>query len=225
MLDHFAYLDYTKIYKINIFLYPVCIAACGGVEVSLSIGMILLLAAGLSMDAFAVSVTNGMSCRMKLLKNALYSGLAFGLAQGLMPLIGYFAGRTFAAVVERYDHWVALIFLGVIGAKMVIEAVKDLRRPDGTVSERGFSLKELVFQAIATSIDALAVGVSLGVMKVNIALAVSVIAAVTFAFSFSGVFVGKKFGQLFKEKAAILGGVILILIGMRIFLQHTGIIG
>lgn len=191
----------------------------------MNIGMILLLAVSLSMDAFAVSMTNGMCYRINPLKNALYSGLAFGLAQGLMPLIGYFAGRTFADIVERYVHWVALILLGVIGAKMIIEAVRDLKRPEEDSHERKFSLKILIFQAVATSIDALAVGVSLGIMKVNLVLAASTIAATTFAFSFTGVLAGKKFGQILKEKAEILGGVILILIGVRIFLQHYGIIG
>lgn len=195
---------------------------CGG---CLNIGMILLLAAGLSMDAFAVSVTNGMCYRINPLKNAMYSGLAFGLAQGLMPLIGYYAGSVFANIVERYVHWVALIFLGVIGLKMIIEAVKDMKRPDGSGTERSFSIRVLVFQAIATSIDALAVGVSLGVMKVNIMVAAATIAATTFAFSFTGVLIGKKFGQILKEKAEILGGAILILIGVRIFLEHIGIIG
>lgn len=171
------------------------------------------------MDAFAISVTNGMCYRMKLWKNALYSGLAFGIAQGLMPLIGYFAGHTFSQVVDRYAHWVALIFLCVIGAKMVIEAVKDMKRPDNAVSNRSFALNVLIIQAIATSIDALAVGVSLGVYKVNLILAVTTIAAVTFILSFAGVFVGKKFGGLLKEKAEILGGIILILIGIRIFVS------
>lgn len=179
--------------------------------------IIFLLAVGLSMDAFAVSVTNGMCYKLPLVKNALYSGLAFGLFQGLMPLVGYYAGHSFAQVVERYVHWIALILLCFIGIKTIIGAVKEARNPE-KVSERIFSFKTLGVQAVATSIDAMAVGVSLGFMNVRLWLSVSMIAVITFVVSFSGVIIGRKFGQLFKEKAEILGGLILIIIGLRIFL-------
>lgn len=169
------------------------------------------------MDAFAVSVTNGMCYKMPLLKNALYSGLAFGIFQGLMPLFGFFAGNSFSHIVERYDNWLALFLLGLIGAKMIVEAVKELKDTAGNVVERVFNPKILIFQGVATSIDALAVGVGLGVMQVNIFAAASIIAATTFLFSFAGVVVGKKAGGLLKEKAGILGGAILIIIGIRIF--------
>lgn len=170
------------------------------------------------MDAFAVSITNGMCYKIPLMKNALYSGLVFGISQGLMPLIGFFAGNSFSHIVERYDNWLALFLLCLIGAKMIVEAVRELKSPEGNVVERIFSPKLLVFQGVATSIDALAVGVGLGVMQVNIFLAASIIAVTTFLFSFAGVVIGKKAGAPLKEKAGILGGVILILIGIRIFL-------
>lgn len=186
----------------------------------MNILMILFLAVGLSMDAFAVSVTNGMCYRLPLIKNAVYSGLTFGIFQGLMPLIGFFAGNTFSHVVERYDHWLALFLLGFIGARMVAGAVKEMKNPQENLPERVCSPKVLLLQGVATSIDALAVGVSLGVMQVNIFAAVSMIAATTFLFSFAGVVIGKKAGSLLKEKAEILGGIILIVIGLRIFIEH-----
>lgn len=181
--------------------------------------IVFLLAFGLSMDAFAVSVTNGMCYRIPPAKNALASGLAFGLAQGLMPLIGYYAGHSLSDLIESVDHWIALLLLGFIGGKMIVEAVKSARNPQGC-PVKAFSYKTLAMQAIATSIDALAVGVGLGVMQVNLWLAVSTIAAVTFFCSFGGVLIGKKFGQMLKEKAEILGGAILVLIGIRIFWEH-----
>lgn len=177
------------------------------------------------MDAFAVSITNGMCYRMPVVKNALYSGLAFGIFQGLMPLIGYLAGISFSQVVERYDHWIALFLLGFIGIRMVLEAVKEARDPNEMDIDKAFSFKFLLVQSVATSIDALAVGVSLGVMQVNVIFAVATIAAVTFVVCFAGVFIGKRFGGLLKEKAAIAGGIILIMIGINIFLEHVGIFG
>lgn len=182
----------------------------------------MFLAFGLSMDAFAVSVSNGMCYKMNPLKNALSSGLAFGLFQGLMPLIGYLAGRSFSDVIESVDHWIALVLLSFIGGKMIVEAVKMRKEPEDCKTYRAFSFRTLTVQAIATSIDALAVGVSLGVMKANILLSVGVIALITFCCSFAGVFIGKKCGVLLQDKAEILGGVILILIGVNIFLEHVG---
>lgn len=184
--------------------------------------MILLLAVGLSMDAFAVSVTNGMCYKMPVLKNALYSALAFGVFQGLMPLLGYFAGQSFSGAIERYDHWLALGLLGFIGAHMIYEAITGMR-DNGDSPERIFSFKVLILQAVATSVDALAIGISLGVMKANLALAVILIATVTFIFCFAAVIIGKRFGGVLKEKAEITGGVILILIGLRIFVEHMGL--
>lgn len=181
--------------------------------------MCIFLALGLAMDAFAVSMTNGMCCRIHPAKNALSSGMAFGTFQGLMPLIGYLAGNAFSDIVESVDHWVALLLLGFLGGRMIHEALSDSGQ---TVSIKPFTLKTLLLQAVATSIDALAVGVTLGVMQVDILTAVSIIALITFAFSFSGVFIGKSLGALLGSKAELLGGVILLLIGLRIFIEHIG---
>lgn len=180
--------------------------------------MCIFLALGLAMDAFAVSMTNGMCCRIHPAKNALSSGLAFGAFQGLMPLIGYFAGNAFSDVVSSVDHWVALALLGFLGGRMIHEALNEQEQP---VGNKPFALKTLLVQAVATSIDALAVGVTLGVMQVDIQTAVSIIALITFAFSFSGVLIGRSLGALLGTKAELLGGVILVLIGLRIFLEHT----
>lgn len=189
----------------------------------LTLALLVPLAFGLAMDAFAVSVTNGMCYRMNTAKNALSSGLAFGLFQGLMPLIGYFAGHTFSGAIERFDHWIALLLLSLIGGKMIYEAIRDGKKPENCPT-RAFSVKTLTLQAVATSIDALAVGVSLGVMQVDIFLSVGIIAAITFLCSFTGVLIGKRFGGWLQDKAEILGGVILILIGANIFLEHSGLL-
>lgn len=186
----------------------------------MEIPILLVLAVGLSMDAFAVSVTNGMCYRIPLLKNALYSGLAFGILQGLMPLLGYYAGQSFLHMIERYDHWIALVLLCYIGIKMIAEAVKESKDSAKAFIEKEFSFKVLGIQAVATSIDALAVGISLGVMKAGLFLSVGIIAATTFIICFAGVIIGKKSGRFLREKAEVLGGVILILIGLNIFLSH-----
>lgn len=193
------------------------------VVIKLTTTLLVFLAIGLSMDACAVSISNGMCYRINPLKNALAAGMAFGLFQGLMPLIGYFAGHTFSHTIENMDHWIALVLLSIIGGKMIIEAIHQRRHPSRVVV-KAFTLPTLIVQAVATSIDALAVGVGLGVMQVNVYIAVSVIAAITFGFSFCGVLIGKKFGGLLQDKAEILGGLILILIGVHLFWEHMGIL-
>ena len=180
-----------------------------------------MIAFGLSMDAFAVSITNGMCCRVSALKNAFSSGMAFGLAQAAMPLIGYFAGHSFSSSLTGIDHWVALLLLGFIGGRMLWGAWRNALHPDSCVTT-SFSWRMLWLQAVATSIDALAVGVSLGVMQVNIWMAASIIGATTFCCSFLGVLIGKRFGSFFQNKAEVLGGIILILIGVNIFWEHMG---
>ena len=185
----------------------------------MSFYLLLFLAFGLSMDAFAVSVTNGLCCKGHTPRTALSCGLAFGVAQGIMPLFGYWAGHTLGRWIEQIDHWVALVLLSVIGVKMIVEAVKNGKNPEDS-APRELALSTLIVQAFATSIDALAVGVSLGVMQVNIVTSVLVIAAVTFACCFIGVCVGQKFGALLSGKAEIAGGVILIFIGIRILVEH-----
>ena len=165
---------------------------------------LFVLALGLSMDAFAVSISNSM-CFSGLRRNeAALTSLSFGVFQGLMPVAGYFAGRAFADVVSAFDHWIAFALLGFIGGKMIWDAVKELRAPE----------------AFATSIDALAVGVSFAALDVNIAAAASFIACVTFVCCLAGHLLGKKFGSWLGGKAEIFGGVILVCIGAKILVEH-----
>lgn len=182
---------------------------------------LFLLALGLSMDAFAVSVSNGMCYKNVHRKEAFTTSFLFGLFQALMPTIGYFAGRLFAGYIEAADHWIALILLGFIGGKMVFDGVKELRHPESCDINRTLTFRTMILQAIATSIDALAVGISLALINVNILAAAGFIGGVTFVCCVIGSLIGKKFGSLLKEKAEIFGGCILVLIGIKIFLEHT----
>lgn len=172
---------------------------------------------GLAMDASAVSIANGMSLPNEKNKNyALKLGLAFGIFQGLMPLIGYLAGSTFSGYIQSVDHWVAFILLALIGLNMIKESREEKENEE--VSD--LSLKVILLLAIATSIDALAVGVSFAFLKVNIVLACSIIAIVTFILSFICVMVGKRLGSLFQKYAEIFGGIILMMIGAKILIEH-----
>ena len=181
---------------------------------------LFVLALGLSMDAFAVSISNSM-CFSGLRRNeAALTSLSFGVFQGLMPVAGYFAGRAFADVVSAFDHWIAFALLGFIGGKMIWDAVKELRAPEACPVGRAFSYKLMVVQAFATSIDALAVGVSFAALDVNIAAAASFIACVTFVCCLAGHLLGKKFGSWLGGEAEIFGGVILVCIGAKILVEH-----
>jgi len=172
---------------------------------------------GLAMDASAVSIAKGMSLPNEKNKNyALKLGLAFGIFQGLMPLIGYLAGSTFSGYIQSVDHWVAFILLALIGLNMIKESREEKENEE--VSD--LSLKVILLLAIATSIDALAVGVSFAFLKVNIVLACSIIAIVTFILSFICVMVGKRLGSLFQKYAEIFGGIILMMIGAKILIEH-----
>lgn len=177
----------------------------------------MLLGLGLAMDAAAVSMTNGMTVRPLRAKESLANAAAFGLFQGLMPLLGFFAGSVFAEYMAQLDHWIALLLLGFIGVRMLREALQ--KKNDGEVRCTKMTARMLLLQAIATSIDALAVGVSFAALQVNIRLAVSVIAATTFVCCLIAVWVGKKCGNLLNKKAGICGGCILILIGLKIFID------
>jgi len=182
---------------------------------------VFLVALALSMDAFVVSVANGLCLRgITPLKNALLTGTAFGLFQGIMPLIGYFAGHLFHDMANRFSHLAAFILLGAIGLRMIVGALRNPKNPPSP-TYTAFSGKTLLAQAVATSIDALAVGISLALFGVNIYLSALIIACVAFAFSFCGVLAGNRFGLSLGGNAAILGGVILILIGFRVFLYGT----
>ena len=204
---------------------------------------LFLLAIALSMDAFAVAVCNGLTMKKITVGKALTVGLYYGVFQGGMPLIGFYIARLFANRIMAFDHWIAFILLGAIGGNMIRESLKkegcsDRICPDGMctdrscpggdkpdVKEAALSPMKMLPLAIATSIDALAVGVSFAFLKVNIVPAVLFIGVVTLIISMIGVKIGHIFGLRFKAKAELAGGCILILIGLRILLAHFGIFG
>lgn len=183
---------------------------------------LLFTSLGLSMDACAVSISNGMCYGNIHKKQIITIAAAFGFFQAFMPVLGFFIGSAFSDAIESMDHWIALILLCFIGGKMVFEAARELKCPEVCIAgSRILTPKTLFLQALATSIDALAVGVGLAVIKVDILSAALSIGLVTFVNSIIGSHLGKKFGQLFKQRAEILGGIILICIGIKIFLEHT----
>ena len=190
----------------------------------LGIGALILLAVGLSMDAFAVSVCKGLAMPKATVKAGVVCGAWFGGFQALMPLIGYYLGTVFAGAIEAVDHWVAFGLLAIIGINMLKEAFStcsECEEHDGDLS-----FKTMLVMAVATSIDALAVGISLAMAgDVNIFLAVALIGAITFCLSALGVKIGNVFGSRFEKKAQIAGGVILILLGVKILLEHMGVLG
>jgi len=177
---------------------------------------LLLIAVGLAADAFAVSVSNGLAmCRLRLY-DALKFGLFFGIFQMLMPLIGWAAGRLFSDYVMAFDHWVAFVLLGYIGLKMVLDAV----RGEGEACSGDTGFKTMLILAIATSIDALAAGVTFAFMKMNIIFAISVIGGITFCLSALGVLIGKRAGEKLGGKAQLIGGLLLIAMGVKILIEH-----
>lgn len=195
----------------------------------MSIIELILLSIGLAMDAFAVSIGNGLSMKKNEPKAALAIALSFGIFQALMPTLGYFLGSTFEAAISRFDHIIALVFLGFIGGKMIIDGIKELRENKNKekaaeTEEKTFKLSfgNLMIQSVATSIDALIVGVSFAALpNVNIWAAVLLIGVITFAISLVGVFSGKKFGELLGSRAEIFGGLILVGIGVKVFVEHV----
>ena len=183
---------------------------------------LLMLAVGVSMDAFAVSVCKGLSMSKSGIKESVICGAWFGGFQALMPLIGFFLGLLFAEAIKAFDHWVAFGLLGIIGINMLKEAFEK-EECDGCCCDLSF--KTMLVMAIATSIDALAVGISLAMAgSVNIWIAILLIGFTTFSFSALGVKIGNVFGSRFEKKAQIAGGVILILLGLKILLEHLGIL-
>ncbi len=182
---------------------------------------LFVIAVGLSMDAFAVSICKGLSVRHLELKHSLITGLWFGAFQAIMPLAGYLLGTQFASYITAIDHWIAFVLLVLIGANMIREALgKDEEKLDSS-----FSVKAMFPLAIATSIDALAVGVTFAFLGVAIVPAVSFIGIITFVLSAFGVWLGNVFGCRFKSAAEIAGGAVLILMGIKILLEHLGIFG
>lgn len=190
----------------------------------MGLGALLLLAVGVSMDAFAVSVCKGLCCREAKLKESLICGAWFGGFQALMPLIGYFLGTMFAAAIQSVDHWIAFGLLLIIGLSMLKEAFEK-KEEACDLNSADFSVKTMFVMAVATSIDALAVGISLAMAgNVNIFWAVLLIGAFTFMMSAVGVKIGNVFGNRFEKKAQFAGGLILILLGVKILLEHLGVL-
>lgn len=182
---------------------------------------LFFIAVGLSMDAFAVSVCKGLVMPRFNARQALVIALFFGGFQALMPVLGWLAGAQFTRYVSSYAHWIAFALLAFIGAKMLWDARHDESDDSGSFT---IDLKELVLLAIATSIDALAVGVSFAFLDVSIAPSAALIGVVTFALSFAGVGIGHRFGARWEKPAAIVGGVVLIAIGVKVLLEGLGII-
>ncbi len=179
--------------------------------------LIILVAIGLSMDAFAVSISNGIILKRVNLKNAFKIALFFGIFQFIMPVIGWFAGLIFSDCIRSIDHWIAFILLTFIGGNMIYESKNEqidnrLKNPEDN--------RVILLMAIATSIDAMAVGVSFAMLNIYILFPAIIIGLITFFISFIGVFIGKKVGELFKTNVETLGGIILILIGIHILLEH-----
>jgi putative Mn2+ efflux pump MntP len=201
----------------------------------MSILEILLTALGLSMDASAVATTIGLKLKTPKLSQAVVVGLYFGVFQSLMPLLGYMLGINFADYIEAYDHWIAFFLLATIGSKMLFEGISKSAPLDDDepttggrkrkqVEENHLAVGKMLPLAIATSIDAMAAGISFAFLRINILLAVFTIGVVTFVLSMVGVALGSAFGSKFKSSAEIAGGVILCVIGLKILLQHMGVI-
>lgn len=180
---------------------------------------VMLIGVGLSMDAFAVAVCKGLKMKKIDLKYALLIAAFFGFFQGLMPLVGWFLGKQFEKYITDFDHWIAFGLLAIIGGKMIWEAFHS----EGDNCPIIYDIKELFILAIATSIDALAVGITFAFLKTNILSAILIIGCITFVLSLVGVGIGNRFGVKYKNKAEFAGGTILVLIGLKILLEHLGI--
>ena len=203
-------LCFARIYNINL----------GGKKNNMGAIEILLISIGLAMDAFAVSVCKGLAMKKMSWKKAIIIGLYFGIFQAVMPVIGYFLGTTFERFITYVDHWVAFILLVGIGINMVKEAFdKESENRNDNVD-----MKTMLVLSIATSIDALAIGITFACLKIHIVMPVITIGLITFIISVIGVKIGNRFGDKYEKKAEIMGGVILILLGIKIVLEHLGII-
>ena len=186
----------------------------------MSIYEIIFIAVGLAMDAFAVSVCKGLAMKKIKWKSAIIIALYFGIFQALMPIIGFFLGSTFSNLVQKIDHWIAFWLLSIIGINMIKESTDDeLEKRNDKID-----VKTMLILAVATSIDALAIGVTFSFFEVNVLLAITVIGIITFVLSILGVVIGNKFGDKLQNKAELIGGIILIGMGLKILLEHLGII-
>ena len=180
---------------------------------------IVFIAIGLAMDAFAVAVCKGLSLKKITIKNSIIIGFYFGFFQCLMPIVGYFLGISFEGVVTKVDHWVAFFLLVVIGYNML----KEIRENDSDYFDDRIDFKSMFPLAVATSIDALAIGITFAFLKVNIVISSLLIGVITFALSVIGVVIGNKFGNKYKKKAQLVGGIILIFMGVKILFEHLNI--
>ena len=187
----------------------------------MSLFELFIVAVGLSMDAFAVSICKGLAMKKLNLKKAVIVGLWFGGFQALMPLVGFFLGRQLESFITLIDHWVAFILLSLIGALMIREALSKEENKEN----ESLDVKTMFVLAVATSIDALAIGITFGILQVAILPAISLIGVITFLLSMVGVKVGNLFGTKYKAKAEFAGGIILIGMGLKILLEHLGFLG
>lgn len=188
--------------------------------------LLFLMGVSLAMDAFAVSVCKGLAMRKVNKKQCLVIALFFGGFQALMPFLGWLLGNRFEGYITSIDHWIAFVLLGFIGGKMVVEAIRDKGEgPEITEIDPPLDIKELFVLAVATSIDALAVGITFAFLEIPIVEAMLIIGITTFVISVAGVYIGNFFGNKYKSKAELVGGIILILIGLKILLEHLGILG
>lgn len=181
---------------------------------------LFLIAFGLSMDAFAVSVCKGLAAGKADIGRMLIAGIWFGVFQMLMPIIGYFLGTGFSSMIQNIDHWIAFILLAIIGGNMIREALAE----ESGEESSSYSIRAMLPLAVATSIDALAVGISFAFLSVDIIPAAITIGICTFVLSMAGIRIGAAAGDRFRSKAEMLGGVILILMGLKILLEHLGIL-
>ena len=181
---------------------------------------LLLTAIALSMDAFAVSVCKGLGMRRMRYDQALVISLYFGVFQALMPLIGWLLGTSFSRYIQAFDHWIAFVLLAFLGGKMLWDVFHEKEDGEQESAERRLDHRELFMLAIATSIDALAVGIAFACLDVNIWSSISIIGVTTLVISFASVWIGNRFGNRFQKKAEIAGGLVLILIGVKILAEH-----
>lgn len=184
----------------------------------MGIAELFLLSSGLAMDAFSVSVCKGLSMKKKDYSASVIIALFFGVFQAIMPLMGYFVGSRFGSLISGFSHWIAFFLLGIIGIKMIAETLHSAES-NGDISEFCLDFKELTILAIATSIDALAVGIVFAATDTDLLISVSVIGGITFVFCLLGVVIGNKFGSKYERKAGVAGGIILILIGVKFLID------
>lgn len=190
----------------------------------MNISEIFLIGVGLSMDAFAAAVCKGLNQKKFNIKNGFIIALFFGGFQALMPFLGWALGKQFEKYITSIDHWIAFVLLGFIGGKMIYEALTEKEETQESAVREILDLKEILVLSVATSIDALAVGITFAFLTVNIVSSVTLIGLTTFVISFAGFVIGNKFGAKYQNKAELLGGIILVLIGFKILLEHTGLI-